>query len=38
MLVMYRNAVRVQTAKETLKLDYIVMLNALGVLKNGAVV
>ena len=38
MLVIYINNVRVQTYKETLRLDFIVALNALGVLKNGAVV
>ena len=38
MLVMYRNTARVQTSKETLWLGCIVELNALGVLKNGAVV
>ena len=37
MLVMCRNTVRVQTAKETLWLGCIVVLNALGVLKNSVV-
>ena len=36
-LVMYGKTVRVQTSKETLKLDFIVALNALGVFNNGAV-
>ena len=38
MLVMYRNTVIVQKPKETLQLEYIVALNAPGVLKNSAVV
>ena len=38
MLVMYRKTLRFQAAKETLWLDLIVPLNALGDLKNGAVV
>ena len=37
-LVMYRKNVRLQTAKETLRLDCTVALNASGVLKNGTVV
>ena len=37
-LVMYVNTVRVQTSKETLRLDCIFTLNAPGVLKNGVVV
>ena len=38
MLVMYGNNVRLQTAKETLRLDFIVVMNASGFFKNGAVV
>ena len=38
MLAMYRNTVKVQTAKEILQLDCIAALNASGVLKNGVVV
>ena len=38
MLVMYGNNVRVQTAKETLRLDCIVALNTSRVLNNGAVI
>ena len=38
MLVMYGKSVIVQTDKETLRLDYIVMLNASGPLKNSAMV
>ena len=37
-LVIYGKTFRVQTSKETLRLDCIVALNASGVLKNGAVV
>ena len=37
-LVVYGNTDIVQTAKETLQLDCIVLLNASGVLKNGAVI
>ena len=36
-LVMYGKTVRVYTAKETFRLDFIVTLNASGVLKNGVV-
>ena len=38
MLVVYRNNVRIQTSNETLRLDFIVALNASGVLKNDAMV
>ena len=38
MLVMYVKTVRVQTAKENLRLDCTVALNASGFLKNGVVV
>ena len=37
-LVMYGNTVIVQTHKDIFRLDYIVALNASGVLKNGTVV
>ena len=37
-LMMYGKTVRIQTSKETLRLDCIFALNALGVLKNDAVV
>ena len=37
MFVMYGNNFRLYTPKETLKLCYIVELNASGVLKNGVV-
>ena len=37
-LVMHRKNVRLQTAKENLRLDCTVALNASGVLKNGTVV
>ena len=38
MLMMYRKTARMHTSKEALRLDYIVMLNTSGVLKNGTVV
>ena len=37
-LVVYIKTFRVQTAKETLRLDFIVVMNASGFFKNGAVV
>ena len=38
MLMMYGETFRVQTSKETFRLDYIVLLNASGFLNNSAVV
>ena len=38
MLMMYRKTAGMHTSKEALRLDYIVMLNTSGVLKNGTVV
>ena len=38
MLVIHRNSVRVHTAKDAFRLDFIVALNTSGVLNNSAVV